>query len=309
MSAADIDRVRDLGYRQQYDSALAVTSAAIAANRSDPAGYYWQAAILQLLINDSGRGGLADSFYALSDRAVAICKQRLAKDRGDAQAHLYFGLTQLNRASLLGWQRKSMAAFNVFRQISPHLDAALARDPSLDDAQLGLAMIEYFRSMSSRYTLGIRLTGSRKKAYAGIRPIADGHGPLASAAGMMMAYMLKEDGDYDGAVGYCRRLLDAYPGNRSALRLMRDALFKAKRYSAAVQVGAELDSAVPKAFPDNKYGMAENWLVCGKAHAQMGQKQEARERFNRVIAWEPYQNGVPWLAHYVREAKQWRKKL
>jgi tetratricopeptide (TPR) repeat protein len=189
------------------------------------------------------------------------------------------------------------------------LNAALERDSSLTDARLGLGMIEYFKAASTRYTLGLRLLGSRKKAYAAIRPVADGEGLLKPAAEVMIAYMLKEDGDYEAALGYCRRLLAVYPGNRSAQRLTRDALFKGGQYAAAVRVGAELDSALPKAFTDDKYCIAENWVVCGKAYALMGMKEEARARFNRVIAWEPYQADVPWLPHYVREAKQWRKKL
>jgi tetratricopeptide (TPR) repeat protein len=309
MGPREVARVRDFSYRQQFDSAFAITSAAIARSPSDPAGYYWQAAILQLLINDSGRGALADSFYALSDRAIALCQQRLAREPNDAQAHFYFGMTQMNRASFLGWQRQSMSAFKTSLSVSPHLKAALARDSSLTEARLGLGMMDYFAAMSSRYTLGVRVAGSRKSAYAVIKPLADGNGELKAPAQMMIAYMLKEDGKYDAALGYCHRLLAAYPGNRSALRFLRDALFQARRHADAVRVGAELDSVLPKAYADNKYCMAENWIVCGKAYAQMGQKEEARKRFDRVIAWEPYQAGVPWLAHYVREAKQWRKKL
>jgi tetratricopeptide (TPR) repeat protein len=309
MDSGVVARTRDFSCRQQYDSALAITSAAIRCDPRDPAGYYWQAAILQLLINDSGRGGLADSFFALSDRAVALCQQRLAKDANDAQAHFYFGMIQMNRSSFLGWQQKPFSAFKVSLTVSPHLKAALAQDPSLAEAKLGLGMMDYFMAMSSRYTLGVRVAGSRKGAYAAIKPMADGSGPLAGAAQMMMAYMLKEDGDVDGAVGYCRQLLATYPGNRSILRLMRDAFSKASRYSEAVKVGAVIDSALPKAFRDNKYAQAENWIVCGKAYAQMGEKEEARKRFDRVIAWEQYQDDVPWLPHYVREAKQWLKKL
>ena len=309
MSSADIDRLRDFGYRQQFDSALAISSAAIATSPSDPAGYYWQAAVLQLLINDSGRGALADSLYALSDRAVALCQQRLAKDPDDTQARLYLGLTQLNRASFLAWQQKAVAAFRICLSVGPHLSAALARDSSLADARLGLGTIEYFRAMSSRYTLGLRLTGSRKKAYALIRPLAVGRGPLNAAAQFVMVYMLKEDGGCDSAVAYCRRLLATYPGNRNALRMMRDAYYKAGRDSEAVRVGARIDSALTMVYRDNKYGTAENWMMCGKAYARMGQKREARERFDRVIAWEPYKNSVPWLSKFVREAKQWRKKL
>ncbi len=308
MGSGDITRVRDCGYRQQYDSALAITSAAIAHDPCDLAGYYWQAGIIQLLINDSGRGWLADSFFALSDRAVALCRERLAKNPEDEQAHLYYGMTQLNRASFLGWQQRSLPALKVMLEVAPHLNAALARDSSLTDARLGLGMIEYFKASSDRYTMGLRLLGSRKKAYAAIRPVADGYGLLKPAAEVMIAYMLKEDGDCEAAIGYCRRLLAAYPGNRSALRMMRDAMFDASRYAAAAQVGVELDSAIPKAFPDDKYCIAENWVVCGKAYALMGKKAEARERFNRVVAWEQHQADVPWLPHYVREAKQWLKK-
>jgi tetratricopeptide (TPR) repeat protein len=309
MDPADVTRARDFSYRQQYDSALAITSAAIARNPCDPAPLYWQAGIIQLLINDSGRGGLADSFYSLSDRALALCRQRLASDPEDVQAHFYYGMTQLNRASFLGWQQRTMPAFKALLSVSSHLNAALARDSSLTDARLGLGMIEYFKAVSDRYTMGLRLFGSREKAYAIIRPLADGEGLLTPAAQVMIAYMLKEDGKYEASLGYCRRLLAVYPGNRSARRLMRDALFKAGRYAAAVQVGAELETAIPKAFPDDKYCIAENWVVCGKACALMGRKADARQRFRRVVAWERYQADVPWLPHYVREAKQWLKKL
>lgn len=309
MDSGDIARVRDLGYRQQYDSAFAITSAAIQADPTDPAGYYWQAAVLQLLINDSGRGQLADSFFGLSDHTVKLCRERLDKDPDDAQAHLYFGMTQLNRSSFLGWQQRKMSAAKAMLNVTPHLDAALRRDSSLVEARLALGMIDYYKATSSKYTLGLHLMGSRKRAYTIIRPLANMGGPLKVPAEMMLAFMLEGDGEYDSALCYCQQVLAAYPGSRSTLRMMRDMLFKAGRYDEAVQIGAVLDTAIPRAFPDDKYCIAENWDVCGKAYARMGKKDEARERFNRVIAWEQYQDCVPWLPRYVSESKQWRKKL
>jgi tetratricopeptide (TPR) repeat protein len=307
-STADIVRAQDFAYRQEYDSALAVTSAAIAADSSDPAAYYWQAAILQLLINDSGRGWLADSFFALSDRAIALCRQRLARNGSDARAHLYYGMTQIGRASLLGFQQRLVPALRVLPEVAPHLNVALGLDSSLTDARFGLGMMEYFMATSDRYLPGLRL-GSRRKAYSLIQPVADGVGVRKPAAQLMIAFMLKEDRHYDDALGYCWQVLTAYPGNRSALRLMRDILFGARRYADVVRVGAEIDSALLKAFPDNRYGLAQNWVVCGEAHALLGEKQKARELFNRVIAWEPYQAGVPWLPQYVLQAKRWRARL
>lgn len=308
-TAGDIVRARDYCYRQQYDSALATTSAIIARDPTDPAGYYWKASAIQLLIFDSGRIGLADSFFALSDRAVALCRQRLERDPDDGRAQFYHGMTQLNRASFLGWQQRMVPAFRTLLQVAPRLNAALADDSTLTDARFGLGMIEYFKASSSRYTLGLRLLGSRKKAYATVRPLADGDGLLKPAAEVMLAFMLKEDGEYESALGYCRRLLAAYPGNRSVLRMTRDALFTAGRYSEAVATGSLLEKSIPAAFPDNRYGISENWIVCGKAYARMGMRDSAVARFDRVLSWEPYQQQVPWLATYVREARQWKKKL
>jgi len=304
----DIARATDLAYGQQYDSALAVTSAVIARDPSNPAGYYWHAGIIQLLINDSGQDWLADSFYHLSDRALALCRQRLAVAPNDPQANLYFGLTQLNRASLLAWQQQLVSAFRVVVGVPRQLNAALARDSSLTDARFGLGMLEYLKATTDRYLPVVRL-GSRRNAYALIKPIADGSGPRKAAAELMMAYMSREDRNYDQAFAYCRRVLAGYPGNRSALRLMRDAMVQAGRYAEAVQTCATLDSLIDLAFPSNRYGKAENWLEWGKAYTLMGMKQEARDRFDRVIAWEQYQNVVPWLRFYVRVAKQWRAKL
>ena len=289
---------------------MAITSAAIAGAPSDPAGYYWQANGLQLVINDLGRGGLIDSFYRLSDRAVALCRERLSRNPDDAHAQFYYGMTQLNRARMLGWQRRTLTALRTCFDVNPHLNAALAIDPSLTDARLGLGVIEYFKVSASRYVPGLgRMFGSRNKAYRLVTAVADGDGMMSTSARFLLAFMLKEDGDCVGALCQCHKLLGRYEGNRLVMRHMRDALYKAERYSEAVRVGAEIDSALAGVGSDDKYAMAENWIVCGKVYALMGIKKEARERFDRVIAWEPYQDDVPWLAHYVREAKQWRAKL
>jgi hypothetical protein len=306
---ADMARAQDLAFRQQYDSALAITAAAIARDGSDPVGYYWQGSIIQLVINDLGRGELVDSFYRLSDRAVALCRQRLKQNSNDAKAQFYYGMTQLNRARLLGWQRRTLPALRTCFDVNPHLNAAMALDPSFTDARLGLGVIEYFKVSAGRYVPGLGMFGSRKKAYDLVTAVVNDDGMFGPAARALLVYMMKEDGDYTGALYHCRKLLDRCAGNRLAMRHMRDALYKAKRYSDVVTLGARIDSILPKACMDDKYGMAENWIVCAKAYSLMGLKQEARERFDRVIACEPYQYCVPWLPHYVREAKQWRAKL
>jgi len=309
MESGDVFRTRDFSYRQQYDSALAITSAAIARDSSDPAGYYWQASIIQLLIYDSGNKLLADSFHALCDKAVAVARQRLSRDPSDALAHFDLGMAQLNRAEFLGWQQRPLTAFRVLLDVTPHLSAALAEDSSLADARLGIGIVEYFRACADRYTLGVSLFGSRAKAYRLVTGVADRDGPLQPAAELMLAYMLKEDGDAAGAARYCRQLLRRYPENRVAMRTMRDIYYENGDLAAALAAGNHIEQEVLRVWPANQYALAENWIVCGKAFAGLGQKDSARTRFDRVLAWERDQADVPWLPQYVREAKQWRKKL
>jgi tetratricopeptide (TPR) repeat protein len=302
-------RARDFCYRQNYDSALAVVRAMSTSDTTDPAPYYWLASITQLLIYDSGNKRLIDSFYALSDKAIAKAQKRLGCNPRDAQAHFYIGVTQLNRANLLAWQQRTLPALRTLFAVTPQLRAALADDSTLADARFGIGVIEYFKANADRYVFGMGLLGSRQKAYQLVKAVADRECLLQPAARFLHGYMLKEDGDYVGAVRSCQNLLIQYPGNRTALRMMRDAQFKAGKFSDAVATGRIVEQEVLRACPGSRYALSENWIVCGKAFAGAGKNDSARVRFDRVIAWEPYAGEVPWLANYVREAKQWRKKL
>jgi len=193
--------------------------------------------------------------------------------------------------------------------VTPQLRAALADDSTLADARFGIGVIEYFKANADRYVFGLGLLGSRQKAYQLVKAVADRECLLQPAARFLYGYMLKEDGDYVGAVRSCQNLLIQYPCNRTALRMMRDAQYKAGKFSDAVATGRIVEQEVLRACPGSRYALSENWIICGKAFAGAGQDDSARVRFDRVIAWEPYAGEVPWLANYVREAKQWRKKL
>jgi tetratricopeptide (TPR) repeat protein len=308
-TTGDIIRARDLCYRQEYDSAFALVRTRLLCDTNDPAGLYWQASLIQLLIYDSGDKSLADSFRALSDHAVALCRRNLHRNPDDAQAHFYLGMIQLNRATFLGWQQRSLSAFKVLFGVTPQLNAALAADPTLTDAQLGIGVVEYFKASADRYVLGLSLLGSKKKAFRLVTAVADRDGMMQTAAEFLLGYMLKEDGDGAGALRYCRKLLGKYPGNRTAMRMTRDAYYQGGDYALSLATGRRVEEEVLKETPGNRYALSENWVVCGKAFAKLGQKDSALVRFDRVIAWEPYADEVPWLPNYVREAKQWRKKL
>jgi tetratricopeptide (TPR) repeat protein len=309
VSADELARIGQLCFLQEYDSAFAAVRSGPALDTGDPAGYYWQASIIQVLTLDSGDVLLADSFYVLANAAVARAGRRLRKNPHDAEANFYLGMTQLNRSSMLAWQRRTWDAFFTLFGVGRHLQAAMADDSSLTDARMGIGIIEYFKASAGRYVPGLGFLGSKKRGFQLVSAVADGRGMLGPAAQFLLAFMLKEDGDYAATIVHCRELLDRYPGNRTAMRMMRDAQYRAGRFSDAVATGREVEQSFLRAFPGNRYALAENWLVCGMAFAGLGQADSARNRFDRVIAWEQYQSDVPWLSVYVREARHWLGRL
>jgi len=305
----DTLRIAELCFRQQYDSAFAAVCSGPGSDTSDPAGFYWQASVIQVLTLDSGDKRLADSFHVLTDGAVARARSRLRQNPHDADAHFYLGMAQLNRSSMLAWQHRVLAALLTLFGVRSHLNAALADAPSLTDARLGLGIIEYFRASAGRYVPGLGILGSKEKAYSLVTAVAEDSGMLSPPAQFMFAFLLKEDGDYAGAIRECRRLLERFPGNRTAMRTMRDAQYRAGMFADALATGRLVEQEMLRAFPGNRYALSENWTVCGMAFAGLGQNDSARARFERVVAWEQYAGEVPWLASYVREAKRWLRKL
>jgi hypothetical protein len=308
-STDGLARIGQFCYRQDYDSAFAAVRSGPALDTGDPAGYYWQATIIQVMTLDSGDMGLADSFQVLVSATIARASRRLRQNPHDGMANFYLGMAKLNRSSMLAWQRQVVPALFALFGVGTHLRAALVNDPGLTDAQLGLGVLEYFKASAGRYVPGLGRLGSKARAYQLVSAVADGNGMLGPAAQFLRAYLLKEDGDYSGTIRECGKLLDRYPGNRTALRMMRDALYRAGRFSEAVMTGRQVEQEMLRAHPGNRYALAENWMVCGMAFAGLGQADSARDRFGRVVGWECHQRDVPWLSVYVRQAKRWLGRI
>jgi len=307
-NSTEFVKARDYCYQQAYDEAAALVEELVRDDASGPAGLFWQAALTQMLLYDSGNPVLIDSFYRLSDRAVARCRAALRQNPNDAWALFYLGMTQLNRANCLGWQRRRLSAFRTLVTIPASLQKAVRIDTTLEDAWFGLGVIEYFKAVADRYCFGLGLIGSRARAYKLVRRAVANGGLLQPAAEFLLGFMAKEDGNYEAATACCQRLLERYPGNRAARRMLRDIYIDMGEYEKALAVAAELERDIQRAFPENRYGLAENWIKMASAWAQLGDSARTCCLADRVIAWEPFQDQVPWLDGYVRDAKRLKRR-
>jgi len=291
-------------YRQDYESAWRLVEDVEPGAEAGPGIAFWRAALTQLLLYDSGRPALADSFYRLSDRAVAACKARLRHEPQDATAHMYLGLTQLNRANCQSWQQQRFRAVFTMLGVERHLRRAVELDSLLEDAWFGIGVIEYFKATADRYVFGMGILGSRERAYDLVERAAGSDGVLCNAALFLQAFMHKEDGEFDRAVGFCEELLERHPGNRAALRMLRDTYLAAGEHGDVIRLGREIEESIGVSFPENRYGLAENRLQMARAWSRSGQQDSARALVDSLVAWEPYRDSVPWLRNYIADARR-----
>ncbi|MEO0074222.1 MAG: hypothetical protein ABIK43_06150, partial [candidate division WOR-3 bacterium] len=192
-----------------------------------PETWFWRACLLQLLIYDSGDGTLVDSFYRLTDRAARRCLLSAQAFPAEIEPLLYWGLVELNRANMLGWQQRRFDGLRAMLRADQYFGQAARISPNDIAVRFGQGVVEYFRACASRYVFGLQLFGSRSRAYQALRKVEQSDVLLRAAAGFMLAFMYKEDRQFDSSLAFCHRLLQNYPSNRAARRLLRDALLAA----------------------------------------------------------------------------------
>ncbi|MGQ9678273.1 MAG: hypothetical protein ACUVUD_03220 [bacterium] len=304
----ELIRARDLCYHQNYQAAETQIRKLSERDGNDPAGLFWQTCYLQMLIYDSGNAGLLDSFYRMSDRVVALCRERVKHTPQDARALLYWGLVELNRANCLSWQNRKLPAFMVMIKASRLLNKVLVLDSELTDALFGLGVIEYFKANADRYFLGLGLFGSRERAYELIMEV-QGRGVLtAPMAEFFLAFMAKEDKLYTRAVNLCQVLLRRYPENRAVRRLLRDVYLAMGSCEQSLEVARGLEQDIKRYYAENLYALSENWLKMAYAWERLRQPESVCVYSDRIIARELIQDHVPWLRNYVREAKALKRR-
>lgn len=301
-------RARDLCYLQNYQAAETQLLRLIEQDKNDPAGLFWEACLLQMLIYDSGNVGLLDSFYRMSDRVVALCRKRLEHSADDSRTLLYWGLAELNRANCLSWQNRKLSAFMTMLKVPGIFHQALVRDRELTDALFGLGVIEYFKANADRYFFGLGLIGSRERAYALIQEVERKGILTTPMAAFLLGFMMKEDKLYAGSVKWCKKLLNRYPDNRAVRRLLRDVYLAMGSCEQSLKIARGLEHDIQNAFPDNLYGQSENWLKMAYAWEKLSQPESVCVYSERIIARERFQDRVPWLRNYVREAKELKKR-
>lgn len=242
--------VVDLFYDMDFDRARAASDALAARHPRHPAGaFYRSVSTYQRWIAEGMRS--TETFRAFElDGEAAEAAARAMMDSNPAEAHYYLGATLGFRARANVARRNFLRALPDGSAAVKHLKKALALDPALSDARLGMGMYHYFaaRMPAGAKPFAYLLIGEgadRKLGLSELWSVAETTGIARMEARSVLAVILSKDeeADWDGAEKLLAELTARYP---------RNPVYRLRRAYVAERRG-DFDAAVALADPDGKW--------------------------------------------------------
>lgn len=225
----------DLLMNGKLEDAIQVFRQIQARNPSSPLGYLLEAdAIWWKIYLTSGNLIDPDVFDVVSSDttpfdgrfermvriAIAKSQANIRADRDVPRNELYEGLAYALRARLLGLRGKDLPTARAGKKMRSLLMDAIAQDPSLMDADLGIGIYNYFVDTLPgivrllRWLIGLP-GGNRELGLEQLRAAAE-HAQLTS--GEALFYLAKDysrpsEGKYQRSLQYFQELAHRYPDN------------------------------------------------------------------------------------------------
>ncbi|MBI2788028.1 MAG: hypothetical protein HYX59_05040 [Elusimicrobia bacterium] len=291
--------VVDLFYDMDFDKARAASDALAARHPSHPAGaFYRGVSTYQRWIAEGMRS--TDTYRAFeldSEAAEAAAKAMMASH--PAEAHYYLGATLGFRARANVARRNFLRALPDGSAAVKHLKKALALDPTLSDARLGMGMFHYFaaRMPSGAKPFAYLLIGEgadRKLGLSELWSVAETTGIARMEARSVLAVILSKDeeADWEGADRLLAELTARYPHN---------PIYRLRRAYVAERRG-RFDEAVALADPDGKWigtlhpsvrTPARAWALYRASESRLLQgRPEETERWLAALDRLPHPRGM-----------------
>ena len=295
------------------DAAAVTFRQAIAADPQDAAAYRGLATTLWLSITfrrgnmtvDDYLGGAASkpggtwapppadtaaAFRDAIDRALAISRERLAKDPKDADAHYQVGSAVGLRASYSATVDGSvMGAFRAAREAYDEHEKVLALDPKRKDAGL---IVGTYRYIVAALSLPARMVayvagfgGDKTKGLRMIEEAAGYGGDNQEDARFALILLYNREKRYDDALAQLTVLRQRYPRNRLLWLETGSTLLRADRPADAERVLNEGEARFVNDSRERMFGEpALFFYKRGAARAALGRNPEAQADFARSLA-------------------------
>jgi tetratricopeptide (TPR) repeat protein len=242
------------------------------------------------------------AFREAIDKAIAIAKQRLAKNSKDADAHYQLGAAVGLRASYTATVDGSVTgAFRAAREAYDEHEAVLSLDPRRKDAGL---IVGTYRYIVATLALPLRMMayvagfgGNREKGLRLIEDAAAYSGENQTDARFALILLYNRERRYADALAQLAVLRERYPRNRLVWLESGSTLLRAGRYTEAERF---LDDGLSRFGGDPRprmFGEDALWYFKrGTARAWNGRPKDAEPDLRKALA-VPARKWVQGRAH------------
>ena len=308
-------KAADHTYNLEHDAAVAAFRQAVAADPQDAGAYRGLASSLWLSITFRRGNMTVDDYLGRPnkpntnplpppppetvagfrdaiDKAIALARQRIAKNPKDADAHYQLGAAIGLRASYSATVEGSvMAAFRAAREAYEEEEKALALQPQRKDAGL---IVGTYRYIVAALALPLRVVayvagfgGGKEKGIKQIEDAAAYGGDNQTEARFALVLLYNREKRYDDALKVLATLRERYPRNRLAWLESGSTALRAGRAADAERFLSDglarfADDQRPRMFGEDALLRYKR----GAALAALGRNAEAEADLRKSLTLE-----------------------
>ena len=289
-------------YVEQFDSARFYFDDIVRNHPQNPAGYFMNAALLQLKMMDECRFDGEDEYYDMMRKAVKLAQDILSKE-DNSWARFYLASAYTYQAVYKGYRKDYFETFKLGVKGGRMMQELAEEDSMFYDAYLATGTFEYFWARASRYMPFLNLGGGdidgaiRKLHIAAEKSLYSG--PTARNS---LVFIYSEEGQYVKAESIIDGLSAEYPASKTFLWNKADLEFKRKNYRKAADQYEKLYDRYDAHSEKNYANLAQCRLYVGKCFVELGEKDDARKNLKEVIKLKEHSEEYPQIRGYCREA-------
>jgi len=243
----------------EYDSARSVFRWVAQKYPHDPAGYVFEAGVLQTMVMDYEEfipGAEFDSLIAL---AKAKAESAIEAGPKSGWPHLFLGTALGNDAFAQAQRGDWFEAATLGMSSASSFETALELDSTLVDALAGMGTYYYWKTRRIQFLTWLPFVPDRRDEGISLLRQCMHHGVYNRFAAMSSLVGIYNDAeDYDNSVAVATFALAKYPGNRIFLWGLATALERGQHPGEAMEAYQRLLKAITSDSRSNRY----NELVC-----------------------------------------------
>jgi tetratricopeptide (TPR) repeat protein len=271
---------------EQIEGALADFQQIILMDPKSPVGYFYIAALYEVLMQNYRTRAFSEKFYYYVGKAIALGEESVKRDGNDEWANFYlggaYGYRAIDRSENGNW----FGAFLDAQNGAEYLQAAININPMLYDAYFGFGVYKYWRSVKSKVLWFLPFFEDERAA--GIRDIqtAITMGKYTRIAGKRaLIGIYYNEKEYDSALQLIGEILSEYPEDVHAVKMKGVIFYDQKRWDEAVLVFSRLSDQLRNSrWKNSGIDMeVEYYLTLANYKLErMHEYQAGRERLSRM---------------------------